>query len=126
MYSLYLRERIVRLSGQYKGKALVQKLREEGFKVSVSGCYYFLKKYHQTGSIFDKPRSGRPRLLPQHAEQLIEGWFRANDELTTTELQHKLQANAYNVSRTTAAQTRKKLGWTAKKTRYCQLSRAAK
>jgi len=123
MYTLYLRERIVRLSQHYKGKALISKLSEEGFRVSLSGCYYFLKKYHQTGSIFDKPRSGRPRILPQHAEQLIVDLLRANDELTTTELLHQLQANGYNVSRSTVAQTRKKLGWTAKRTRYCQLIR---
>ena len=65
----------------------------------------------------------RPKLLPQQAEQLIEGWLKADDELTTTELQHRLQACGHNVSRSTTAQTRKNLGWTAKRTRYCQLIR---
>ena len=105
----------MRLSQHYKGKALVSKLSEEGFKVSVSGCYSFLRKYHQTSSIFDRPRSGRPKLLPQQAEQLIEGWLKADDELTTTELQHRLQACGHNVSRSTAAQTRKKPGLDGKK-----------
>ena len=66
-----------------------------------------LQKYHQTGSIFDKPHSSRPRILPQHAEQLIVDLLQANDELTMTELLHQLQANGYNVSCFTVAQTRK-------------------
>ena len=114
MYSLYLRERIVRLS---KRKQLVRKLAEEGFTVTVSGCNSFLKKYHLTGSIFDRPCSGTPKILPLHAEQLIDGWLKANDELTTTQLHQRLQANGYNVSRSTTAQTRKSIGWTAKRTR---------
>jgi len=123
MYSLYLRERIVRLSVKYKGKELVQKLNEEGFKVSISGCYYVLKKYRQTRSIFDRPRSGRPSILPDEAHQLINQWLTDNDELTTNELLEKLRAANYTLSRATAALTRKRLGWTAKRTRYCQLIR---
>jgi len=106
MYSLYLRERIVRLSVKYKGKELVQKLNEEGFKVSISGCYYVLKKYRQTRSIFDRPRSGRPSILPDEAHQLINQWLTDNDELTTNELLEKLRAANYTLSRATAALTR--------------------
>lgn len=113
----------MRLSQHYKGKALISKLSEEGFRVSLSGCYSFLKKYRQTGSVFDKQRSGRPRILPQRAEQLMVELLWANDELTTTELLHQLQAKGYSVSRSTVAQTRENLGWTAKRTRYCQLIR---
>ena len=123
MYTLYLRERIVRLSKHYKVGYIVKKLEEEGFKVSKSGCYAFLKKYHHTGSIFDRPRSGRPRQLPQAAEQLVNRWLVEDDELTTNELQQRLRNSGYTVSRTAAARTRTRLGWTAKPTRYCQLIR---
>jgi len=45
MYSLYLHKRIVRLSCCYQGKALAAVLGEESFHVSVTGVYYFLKKF---------------------------------------------------------------------------------
>ena len=35
MYSLYLRERIIRLSVKYKGRSLLKKLEEKGFTVVV-------------------------------------------------------------------------------------------
>lgn len=44
MYSLYLRECIIRLSQHYKGKAFQARLQEEGFTVSLSGAYYLIKK----------------------------------------------------------------------------------
>ena len=44
MYSLYLRERIIRLAKSLNGNQLVKALREEGFRVSRSGVYYVLKR----------------------------------------------------------------------------------
>ena len=54
MYSLYLRERIVRLydSGLH-GMALVRIQEKEGFKVTKSGVHYVIKKYQRTGIIFN-------------------------------------------------------------------------
>ena len=45
MYSIYLPERKVHLSKHLHGAALVNTLKEEGFKVSKSGVYYVINKY---------------------------------------------------------------------------------
>jgi len=83
MYSLYLWECIIRLSQHYKGKAFQARLQEEGFTVSLSGAYYLIKK---TGSIFDRPRSGQPKVLSAPALQQIDSWLTGNNEVTNTEL----------------------------------------
>lgn len=124
MYSLYLRERIIRLSRLHKGKALIAMLQEEGFRVSLSGVHYLLKKYQKTGSYFDRPRCGRPKIIPEQALQLINSWLVDNDEITTTELMHRL-ASIVTASRATVGRARLSLGWTSKVTRYCQLIRQA-
>ena len=122
-YSLYLRERIIRLSQTYKGKALISVLQKEGFRVSVAGAYYLIKKYKKTGSLFDRPRKGRTQLLPEQALQEINNLLNGDDEITTTELMHKLCEMEYRASRATIGRARILLGWTAKATRYCQLIR---
>lgn len=70
MYSYYLRECIVWLSKQYEGKALVAVLCEESLNVSLSGVYCVLKHYKETGSIFDRPWSGRLPILSGEAHPL--------------------------------------------------------
>lgn len=123
MYSYYLRECIVQLSKQYKGKALVAVLHEEGFNVSSLGAYYVLKCFKETGSIFDRPRSGRPTILSGEALRMIDEWLHENDEMTTTELMQKLNEMDHHASRATVGRARFKLNWSAKPTRYCQLIR---
>lgn len=126
MFSLYLRERIVRLSQQrHKATHIVTILFQEGFEVSVRAVYYVLKRYKQTGSFFDRPRSGRPRIISEAVRTRIEDWLKDNDELTTTELMQKLRDLDHRASRATVGRLRQSLGWTAKATRYCQLIRDA-
>ena len=60
-----------RLSRLHKGKALMSILQEEGFRVSLSGVHYTLKKYKETGSYFDRPRCGRPKITPEQALQSL-------------------------------------------------------
>ena len=99
------------------------KLKNEGFNVSSSGIYYFLKKYKETGSIFDKPRCGRPKSLPAAATQHIETWLQENDDITINEIVAKLNDMGYSTSKSTVFRVLVKAGWTAKPTRYCQLIR---
>lgn len=84
-YSLYLRERIIRLPKSLHGNKLVNALWEEGFRVSRSGVYYVLKKYRKSGKLFDYPRSGQPKILSEGVHQLIDEWLHDNNELTTND-----------------------------------------
>lgn len=71
MYSLYLRECIIRLSQHYKGKAFQARLQEERFTVSLSGAYYLIKKLVQflIGHAVDNQKY----FLHQHFNRLIAG-----------------------------------------------------
>jgi len=98
-------------------------LHEEGFSVSLSGAYYVLKRFKETGSFFDRPWRGRPTILSEEALRMIDEWLHDNDEMTTTELMHKLDEMNHHISRATVGCARLKLNWSAKPTKYCQLIR---
>ena len=123
MYSMYLRERIVRLSQSVSGKALLDALKEEGFCVSKSGVYYVLKKYRQSGILYDYPRSGRPTALGSQTHDCINLWLSTNNELTINDILLKLNAMGINVSKSALGRAIQRIGWSARATRYCQLIR---
>ena len=109
MFSLYLRERIVRLSSQgHKPKAIVALLLQ-GFWVSLRGVYYVLKRYKTTGSVFDRPCSGHPQIISEEGQKLVDDWILNNDELTTTELMHKLAEQERRASTATVGRLRQSI-----------------
>lgn len=112
------------LGKELKPTAIVLCLKEEGFKVSVRGVAYLLKRFKHTKSIHDAPRSGRPLSLSDANHSRIEALLSEDDEMTTTALLNKLREEGDSVSRSSVARARQRLGWTARSTRYCQLIRA--
>ena len=126
MYSLYLRERIIRLyESGLRPAALVNTLEKEGFKVTKSGIYYVLKKYATTGMIYDLPRSGRPKALSENSHKQIDEWLRENNELTTTNILNNLRRQGIGISRSSVGRAVQRMGWSGKTTRYCQMIREA-
>ena len=67
-----------------------------------------IKKFQKTGSIFDRPHSWQPKVLPAPALQQIDSWLTGNNEVTNTELVQKLRDtdHASTVSRATVGRTR--------------------
>lgn len=125
MYSLYLRERIVRLyESGFRGTALV-KILEEGFKVSKSGIHYVINKYERTGILYDLPRSGRPKVLSDTSHTQIDDWLKENNELTTNNILNKLRHGGISTSRSSVGRALQRMGWSGRATRYCQLIREA-
>lgn len=100
-------------------------LEEEGFKVSRSGIYYVIKKYETTGIMHDLPRSGRPLTLSTNAHTQIDNWLKENNEFTINNVLNKLAEQRIHTSRSSVGRAVKRLGWTGKTTRYCQLIRQA-
>ncbi|KAJ6267293.1 hypothetical protein PSV08DRAFT_327255 [Bipolaris maydis] len=47
---------------------------------------YRYNKLHQTGSVQDKPRSGRPQILSHHQQKLIYRAARANPKILYEDL----------------------------------------
>ena len=123
MYSLYLRERIVRLGQSLSGQTLVDALKEKGFRVSRSGVHYVLKKWKRDKTIFDYHRSGRPKVLNYKTHEQVNQWLNHDNELTINDILHKLHQQGVQASRSCVGQALQYMGWSAHVTRYCQLIR---
>ena len=72
--SSYAKNRILKLRFK-KNKRIIHIVdilrKEDNIKVSRQAVSTFLKKYLETNSIYDKPRTGRKRKLTQEEIQLI-------------------------------------------------------
>ena len=98
MYSLYLRERIVRLSQFLSGAKFLNALREEGFNVSRGEVYHVIKKWKKDNALSDYPRSGRPKVWSTVQHDRICQWLTENNELTINDMLLKLGVEGVYVS----------------------------
>ena len=122
--SLYARQRIVNLHQLGKNVSEISsKIREEdNVNASRSAVSLFLTRFRATGTLYDKPRTGRNKKLVIRHFDVIDEEMRRNDELSSIELARILLARCdIEVSPRTVRRVRKKLGWTWSGTKYCQL-----
>lgn len=82
-------------------------------------------KFKSTGSVHRMNGGGRPNILSSNpnVNAIIENAMVNNDETTAADLLTLLQEGGYDASIPTINRIRRKLGWTLKGTRYCQLIR---
>ena len=81
--SLYAKTRITRLhSSGASQKTILDDLRKDGIIVTRRTVRLFLKKYEQTGSFADRPRSGRPCKFPEGLNKLVSDLYENDDELS--------------------------------------------
>ena len=124
--SQYARNRIVSLRAANTSISKIVKILEndDGIKTSRTSVSLFMRRYEKTGSIEDAQRSGRKAILSQDDVNFIDEKMKANDELTSSELQKLLRDERnVNISPSTIRNVRRKIGWKHEKARYCQLIR---
>ena len=117
--------KIIRLKGDGMSYSnIVQVLAvEDHVYISRRGIIKFYKKFQRTGLLYHPPTSHQSKLSHKHITFIDEA-ISANPELTSPEIAQLLQeCTGLRISCTTVRRIRKKLGWTLKKTRYCQLIR---
>ena len=122
--SLYARQRIVNLDQLGKNVSQITNTirQEDNVIASRPAVSLFLSRFNQTGSLYDKPRSGRTKKLVIRHFDIIDEEMRRNDELSSVELAGILLARCnIDVSPRTIRRVRKKLGWSWSGTKYCQL-----
>ena len=108
---------------KFKVKDIVDRLAEEGVKVSHTAVYNLLTKFKKTESIGDMKRRPRSRRLDEELYRFIDELMTKNTGLTSRQLYSALK-EAYpmvEASLSTVKRARRHLGWTAKHTRYYQL-----
>ena len=104
---------------------IFQELKSEGLSVSYPSVARIVNKLKLTGSIENCARSGQPRKLNEAARTFIEEQMQANDEMTSCQIQKKLQKRGFTVHASTVCRSREEQGWTLQNTRYCQMIREA-
>lgn len=102
---------------------IVKKLESENIRVSRSGVWRFLKHYNETNSIKRKRGSGRPTIITDDVKRIVEDAMNNDDETTLAQLLPKLQEKGHHMSRRTVLKCRTDLGWTFRRSAYCQLIR---
>lgn len=122
--SIDVRSRIVNMwRAKFKVKDIVDRLAEEGVKVSRTAIYNLLTKFRRTESIGDIKRRARSRRLSEEHFRFIDELMAENTDLTSNQLYSALK-EAYSTleaSLSTVKRAQRYLGWTAMRTRYCQL-----
>lgn len=104
--SSYAKNRILKLRFK-KNKRIIHIVdilkNEDNIKVSRQAVSTFLKKYLETNSIYDKPRTGRKRKLTQEEIQLIGQVTRLNRDITARAIKEYLNLNVstYTILRAT-------------------------
>ena len=123
------RTRVVHLRKMgYSLKKIRDRLLEENIKVSKMSISLLLSKYHSTGSVADKlPLSKRQGKLSEDHYKWIDEMMLENDELSALKLQIMFNQKWPDVKASVSMikRARLKLGWVAKKTRYCALISAS-
>jgi transposase len=107
----------------FKMKDIIERLAEEGVKVSRTAVHNLLTKFKKTESVGDIKRRARSRRLSAEHYRHIDELMAENTDLTSRQLFSALK-EAYptvEMSLSTVKRARRYLGWTAKRTRYCQL-----
>lgn len=104
--STYAKNQILKLRFQkhFKITQIVKTLsKEDKIKISRQSVSTFLKKYLETDSIHDKPRSGRKRKLTKEEIELIGELTRTNRDITARAIKEYLNLNVstYTILRAT-------------------------
>ena len=123
--SLYAKTRITRLhSSGASQKTILDDLRKDGIIVTRRTVRLFLKKYEQTGSFADRPRSGRPCKFPEGLNKLVSDLYENDDELSAHDVSvilheiFKISVSAAHIRR-----IRRKVGLVRSRPSYCQIVR---
>ena len=114
--SIDVRSRKVNMwRAQFKVKDIVDRLAEEGVKVSRTAVYNLLTKFKKTESITDMKRRARSRRLSEEHYRFVDELMAKNTDLTSLQL-YSAFIEAYptvEASVSTLKRAQRHLGWTA-------------
>ena len=118
------RTRIIHLlNNGFTVRSIVERLAEEGVKISRAAVYDLMKKFEEHDTIADLRRTPRPRILQEEHYRFIDDTMAENLDLTGRQLFTLFKEKFANidVSLSTIKRTRLELGWVCKRAKYCQL-----
>ena len=93
-YSDYKKQRIIYWHTKgLRAPLICSKLASEGLPTTRQGIHKFLRKVEETGTIAQRPGSGRPSKVAGVVEQIIDTQMNKDDETTVAELQRLLRSS---------------------------------
>lgn len=105
----------------YCPSRIVHLLAREAIIVSKTGVAKFITRYLATGSIVRQPGSGRKSKITIEIQWTIEEQMRRDDETTASQLHVILTNLGYHLSLQMILWCRTQLGWTFRRSAYCQV-----
>ena len=96
-------------------------LEDEGIFVSRRGVGKFNVRYLATGSIAQRPGSGRRTKVTEDVKRILDEQMKVDDEKIAMQLHVLLVDLGYSLSLGTILHCRSTLGWTFCGSGYCQL-----
>ncbi len=116
------KERIVKLKEEgYKPSQILRILESEGVEISRVGLWKFLQRFKQNQTL-STASPQRKESVPMDVLDFIDTQMESNDELTSPRLQQLIEANfGLKFSCSKIKKLRRKLGWLATGSKYCQL-----
>ena len=125
VFSNYVKRRILFFANQgLRPLTIAAVLQKEGVVVSRQGVRGFLARVNEVG-LGRKAGSGRAKKRSAVVKAIVKSAMRSDDETTAKELRQKLSIAGHRLSVTTSWRCRKELGWTTRRTAYCQMVRQA-
>ena len=102
-------------------------MQEEGTQTTYQAVQRTISRWKEMEGYKDRPKSGRPKTVPEEHYRAIDAEMAKNDELTASDLLQILQdrfgSHAVKYSLRTIASARQDLWWTFTTARYCQAIR---
>ena len=122
VFNLYVKQRILFYHSEgFRAPTITQKLREEGIIVSRRGVSKFITRYCISGNIGRRPGSGRPSKITAEIKRMVDLQMEADNETTALQMHAHLVKTGHNLSLATILRCRTSLGWTFRRSAYCQL-----
>ena len=121
------RTRIIQLRNGGLGYGTIQaNLANDGIYTSRTSVKNVCNKYDETGDILDRKVDRKSKFGGEQAHKdYLDQTMEEQPDTTAKTLAKGIESNfGIEVSDQTAAKVRRKLGWTRKSTRYCQMIRA--
>lgn len=81
-----------------------------GITVSVRGCAKVMKKWNETGTVADRPRSGRPKLFTERESRQVRRVALAHRDLTCRQVAAEHATSGTHASKWTVMRTLRQLG----------------
>ena len=124
VFTDYTKRRIVYYHSQgLRPQEIADALEGEGISVSKSGVWKLLKRYKETGNTERRPGSGRRSIITDEIKKIIDDMMEKDDETTISQSATILQQSGHTISKATILRCRRELGWTFRRSAYCQLIR---